>query len=130
MEAIRGALGGASPGYLESAEILLGELQAVDLEIFGFALDSLLADHGIARERVHISKEKAEMLCHACGHRWDLTSDPGLDAEGREAIHFLPEAIHAFVRCPCCGSADYSMEKGRGIRMGRISVTDPGRAGA
>ncbi len=130
VEAIRGALGGASPDSLESAVILLGELQAVDPDIFGFALDAMLANHGIAREKVHISTEKAEMRCRACGHQWSLETDPGLDAEGREAIHFLPEAIHAFIRCPGCGSADYGIVKGRGIRMGRISVAGSGRAGA
>jgi hydrogenase nickel incorporation protein HypA/HybF len=130
VEAIRGALGGVSSNSLISAEVSLGELQALNPEIFGFALDTLLANHGIQREKIHISTEKAEMRCHACGHRWHLETDPGLDAEMREAIHFLPESIHAFVRCPNCGSADFSLEKGRGIRMGRISVAGSGRAGA
>jgi hydrogenase nickel incorporation protein HypA/HybF len=130
VEAIRGALGDKPPSSLESAETLVGELQAADPEIFRFALNTLLADHGIARGKVHISTEKAEMRCHACGRLWNLWSDPGLDAEGREAIHFLPESIHAFVRCPGCGSADYSIEKGRGIRLGRILVTGSGRSGA
>lgn len=130
VETIRGALVGRSSGSLEFVEIFVGELQAVDPEILRFGLETLLVGLGIGMEKIRISEEKAEMLCRACGHEWNLAGDPGLDQEQREAIHFLPESIHAFVRCPGCGSADFSVEKGRGVSIGRILLMDPGRPGA
>jgi hydrogenase nickel incorporation protein HypA/HybF len=38
-----------------------------------------------------------------------------LDEEAREAIHFLPEAAHAYIRCPKCGSPDFEILSGRGV---------------
>jgi Zn finger protein HypA/HybF involved in hydrogenase expression len=37
-----------------------------------------------------------------------------------EAIHFIPELSHAFVRCPECGSPDFIILAGRGITLERV----------
>ncbi len=39
----------------------------------------------------------------------------------QEAIHFVPEAAHAFIRCPACGSPDFEISKGRGVWVERIT---------
>ena len=122
VESIRQALQGASPDRLESVEILIGELQAVDTEIFRFGLSTLLENEGFGMERLSLAVQKAEIGCRACGLQWSLDDDPGLDPEQREAVHFLPESLHAFVRCPGCGSADFSVVKGRGVSIGKIAV--------
>ena len=44
--------------------------------------------------------------------------------ETREAIHFLPEAAHAFVRCPSCGSPDFAVSKGRGVSIKSIDISE------
>jgi hydrogenase nickel incorporation protein HypA/HybF len=122
VESIRSALGGAPADRLKSVEILVGELQAIDPEIFRFGLSTLLEEVGIGMEKIAIEVEKAEMRCRACGFRWNLDEDPGLDSGEREAVHFLPESLHAFVRCPGCGGADFGVEKGRGVRIGRLEM--------
>jgi hydrogenase nickel incorporation protein HypA/HybF len=50
----------------------------------------------------------------------------GLDPDMRESIHFLPEAGHAFIRCPSCGSPDYAVTSGRGVYIESIGVEEPG----
>lgn len=109
---------GRSPG---SVVVMVGELQAIDREIFAFALDSLLAESSLPPGLFRMETEPAEFLCRACGARWGLAQAAGLTAEQREAIHFLPESAHAFVRCPGCGSIDFGVEKGRGV-----SIAEPG----
>ena len=38
-----------------------------------------------------------------------------LNEEAREAVHFVPEIAHTFMKCPRCGSPDFEIVTGRGI---------------
>jgi hydrogenase nickel incorporation protein HypA/HybF len=116
------AVPGRDARRIRSVRLLIGELQAVDREIFLFGLGVLLEPYGITAERFVIETQRAEMACGACGHTWVMGEDPGLSEEQREAIHFLPEAAHAFVRCPRCGGADFSVSAGRGVSIGGIEL--------
>jgi hydrogenase nickel incorporation protein HypA/HybF len=105
-----------------SVTVLVGELQAIDREIFAFALDSLLAESALPAGVFRLETQPATFLCRPCGRRWELAEEAGLTSEQREAIHFLPESAHAFVRCPACGSADFSVEKGRGVSIAEAGL--------
>ncbi len=118
---------GKDPRLLEKVRILIGELQAIDREIFRFALDTLLQPYGIDAGKMSLETQKAVLACVACGRRWGMEEDPGLDEEKREAIHFLPEAAHAFIRCPSCGSPDFTMEEGRGVSIAVMKNADAPR---
>ena len=39
----------------------------------------------------------------------------GLSEEQSEAIHFIPEVAHVYIRCPECESPDFEFVKGRGV---------------
>ena len=61
------------------------------------------------------------LSCRRCGHRWPLAEAlEALDPDAREAIHFLPELAHSYLRCPECGSPDFQMEEGRGVTIATI----------
>ena len=51
-----------------------------------------------------------------------VTETRDLDEQTREAIHFLPEAAHAFIRCPSCKSPDYRVQAGRGVSIASITL--------
>jgi hydrogenase nickel incorporation protein HypA/HybF len=91
----------------ERMKIRLGELQNIDEEIFLFALKEL-----IGQVDVEIENEECTLRCNVCKKEIKLKD---INEEEREMIHFLPEAVHAFVSCPFCGSKDFSIEKGRGV---------------
>ncbi len=105
------------PGNARPVAVLVGELQAIDREIFEFALASLAAEAGLPADSFVVRAEPAQFRCRACGRRWGLGAESGLTDEQREAIHFLPESAHAFVRCPGCGSVDFEVERGRGVAI-------------
>ena len=42
------------------------------------------------------------------------------DDDAAEAIHFVPELAHAFMRCPDCGSPDFEVAAGRGVAISGI----------
>ena len=119
-----GALGDRDPSRLRSIRLAIGELQAIERDIFDYALSVLLGERSFGSVSVAVDSEPATLRCEACAHRWGLSETSGLAAESREAIHFLPEAVHAFVRCPSCGSPDFRVVDGRGVRVVSIEVAE------
>ncbi len=103
-------------GYrVEKLRIYLGELQSVDREVFEQYVSMMLRE---VQENVDVEyvDEEAEFSCRVCGYKWSL-SELELDEDEREAIHFLPEAVYSYVKCPRCSSRDYAIERGRGVRI-------------
>jgi len=98
---------------ITEVNIRLGELQQVDAEIFKFAL-SQLKTQKLAEAKFNIRKAKAKLRCRACNYEWAFFKDD-LDEDAKEAIHFVPEVAHAFLKCPKCGSHDFEVVSGRGV---------------
>jgi len=129
IEATASALEGRDPACLRVVNVLIGELQAIDREIFDFALATLREERPFRGARFALETEPAAFLCAACGREWSLHETTSLTGETREAIHFLPEAAHAFVRCPGCGSPDFRVRKGRGVSISSIELSVEGACG-
>ena len=94
-------------------EVRIGELQDIDLEIFKFALIQLKPDC-LKDAEFKFKMVKTKLKCRVCGHEWSPRKDE-LDESVREAIHFIPEITHAYLRCPRCGSIDFDIIEGRGV---------------
>lgn len=108
---------------LKSVKIGLGELQSVDEEILKFALTELMKTKGyeLSEDSVIFVKRPARFQCRKCGYSWGF-SEVSLNDEDREAIHFIPEAIHAYVSCPKCGSRDFEVVEGRGVEIVEVII--------
>ncbi|HET6452643.1 MAG TPA: hydrogenase nickel incorporation protein HypA [Spirochaetia bacterium] len=126
VEATASALETRNPACLRGVTVSVGELQAIDHEIFTFALNTLREQRPFRQAVYRLETEPARLRCGACGTEWGLSETAGLDSESREAIHFLPEAAHAFVRCPRCASPDFQVTAGRGVRIISITVDASG----
>ncbi len=96
-----------------------GELQSIDKEVFMFALENLLKENNIVVDSIETRTIKARFKCRRCGYEWGL-KDIDMDDTIKEAIHFLPETVHAFVSCPSCNSIDYDIVRGRGLTIEEI----------
>jgi len=94
-------------------EIKVGELQQIELDILEFAL-SQLKTLKLKNAKFHIKTVKAELKCRVCGHKWIFRKEK-MNEEIAEAIHFVPEIAHTYIKCPKCGSPDFEILKGRGI---------------
>lgn len=105
---------------VERVVVSLGELQAVDREIFGFALEELRKDAPIPIDEFVLEEEGAVFRCRACGSEWGLRDVGNLGEEIREYIHFVPEVAHTYLRCPRCGSPDFEVVRGRGVRIKEV----------
>jgi hydrogenase nickel incorporation protein HypA/HybF len=107
-----------------SVQVLIGELQRIEMEVFSMGLQNLLSESPFNYDVFHFETEKASFRCNACGSEWLLEEHAGLGEEELEAIHFLPEAAHVYMRCPACGSPDFVLERGRGVTIKTIDLSD------
>ena len=100
--------------------VRIGELQAIEREVFAFALQEVIpaSEPRIAGVRVELEREAARLRCRPCGRAFGMAETAGgLDDEASEAVHFVPELAHAFLRCPGCGSPDFEVTAGRGVTL-------------
>ncbi|MCX8168753.1 MAG: hydrogenase nickel incorporation protein HypA [Candidatus Methanomethylicia archaeon] len=104
---------------LKEVIIKIGELQQVDIEIFKFALFELKVEKGLGNVEFKIELVEAKMKCLRCGFNWKFNGEE-LKEDVKEAIHFIPEVVHAFMRCPICKSPDFELTEGRGIWIDSI----------
>ncbi len=101
--------------------ISIGELQDVEREIFKFALNQMKPAR-FEKTRFRITRAKTRLKCRNCGNEWQLKNQK-INATQREAIHFIPEVAHTYIKCPRCASPDFEITQGRGIWIRNIKGT-------
>jgi hydrogenase nickel incorporation protein HypA/HybF len=101
--------------------VKLGALQQIEREIFTFALEQILSqeDALLRHARVVIEIERAQFRCRACSFEWAF-EEKNLSPEIAEAIHFIPEIAHSYIRCPRCHSPDFEVIAGRGVWLAAL----------
>lgn len=98
--------------------VRIGELQSIEREVFRFALAEVIpaSEPRLAGAEIVLETEPARFRCRPCGRAFSLADTGGpADEDESEAIHFVPELAHAFLRCPDCASPDFEVEQGRGV---------------
>jgi hydrogenase nickel incorporation protein HypA/HybF len=107
-------------GLKQVSEVIVkvGELQGVELEILDFAISQLRSGK-FRNAKFRIESIKPRLKCRVCEHEWILDREK-LDESTAEAIHFVPEVAHTYIKCPKCGSPDFEILKGRGVWLQSI----------
>ena len=111
-------------GKVKRVIVKIGELQAIDKEILMFALNELSKQPYVRRVDIggfELKDEEAVLKCRVCGNEWKFR-DVKLDEDVVESAHFVPEVIHAFIKCPYCNSRDFEVVRGRGVYIESIEV--------
>ncbi|WP_434731019.1 hydrogenase nickel incorporation protein HypA [Thermogladius sp. KZ2Tp1] len=104
---------------IKSLKLRVGVLQSIDKEVLLFSIRELAGLYNVSLGDVVLEDEEAVFKCNRCGYEWSF--NPGdLGQEVRESIHFLPEAVFAYTRCPRCGSRDFKVVKGRGLEVAEV----------
>jgi hydrogenase nickel incorporation protein HypA/HybF len=98
--------------------IRVGELQQVETSILRFALSQMKSEI-LGNAKFRILKTKSTLKCRVCGTTWQFSTKK-LDKSTAEAIHFVPEVAHIYVKCPKCGSPDFEIVTGRGVWLENI----------
>lgn len=103
--------------------IKVGELQQLNLVILRFALENIIESYGLSLDmsRIIIDMDKGELKCKVCGRVWSFDESlKRLQDSETEAIHFIPEIAHIYIRCPECKSPDFEILRGRGVYIESI----------
>ena len=98
--------------------VRIGELQQIEHEVFRFALEQLRTPV-MKNAKFVLETIPGKLRCRACGKEW-LFSPEALGDEVSEAINFVPEVAHVYVKCPSCGSPDFEIIEGRGVILASI----------
>jgi hydrogenase nickel incorporation protein HypA/HybF len=109
---------------VKEVNIRVGELQQIELDILEFALSQLKPDK-FKNVNFCMRIVKAVLKCRACGSKWSFRKEE-LDKSISEAIHFIPEVAHAYIKCPKCGSPDFEILRGRGVWLEGIKGVENG----
>lgn len=110
-----------------SVTVRVGELQQIKKDVFEFALREVHSDDPrLADTRMAVETVPARFCCRVCKHAFTMGEVGERDADAAEAIHFVPELVHAFMRCPSCGSPDFEVIEGRGVDIAQIEGERPG----
>jgi hydrogenase nickel incorporation protein HypA/HybF len=129
---VKTALGAAREAGITEIErivVKVGELQQIQVDLFEFSLSQVLpeADPALAGVEFEVLTEPARFSCRPCGAHYGREElVVGDDPDRGEAVHFVPELAHAFVRCPDCGSPDFEIETGRGVTLEQVVGRDEG----
>lgn len=103
--------------------VRIGELQTIETEVFRYALEEILpaSEERLQGVKFTLDTEPARFRCRACEEEFGLreTGGPKNEAES-EAIHFVPELAHGYLRCPKCESPDFEVTEGRGVVLQTI----------
>jgi hydrogenase nickel incorporation protein HypA/HybF len=107
-------------GLSEITEVVvkIGELQQVEHDVLIFALEQLRKPM-MKDARFVLETIPARLRCRVCGEEWRFSPEE-LSEEVSEAIHFVPEVAHVYIKCPGCGSPDFEVVEGRGVILASI----------
>lgn len=103
--------------------VKLGELQQVELDLFKFALKELSRGTKAEKSKIEIERDEAGFKCNRCGREWGF-KEMEMNAEESELVHFVPDVVHVYARCPRCRSPDFKIEKGRGVWVESVELGD------
>jgi hydrogenase nickel insertion protein HypA len=113
-------------------DVEVGEIMQVDSEVLKKALAALMAGPRLTGAHVRVRLEPAHFLCRRCGSEWDMADTKEQLSQVPDSLlirepdsnelplHFLPDLYAAFIRCPTCGSSDFSAVRGDDIRVMRV----------
>lgn len=104
---------------LEKIVLKIGSLQTIDRDILNYALRELFKLNNIIVEKIEFIEETISLKCRNCGYEWIIDID-SVNEFIRESMHFIPETIYSYFKCPNCSSRDFEIKTGRGIYIEEV----------
>jgi hydrogenase nickel incorporation protein HypA/HybF len=105
-------------GRVQSVRIGVGELAQFDIRLVRGLLKDLKKGTPLEGARVSVEQEKSRVKCLSCGRIWDFKQLAGpIPEDEREVMHFLPELLNSYSKCPACSKSYFEIEEGRSVRI-------------
>jgi Zn finger protein HypA/HybF involved in hydrogenase expression len=110
-----------SGGRVRSYRISVGELAQFDLRLVRELLKELSKGTPLYGAKAEVKSERSRVKCLSCGSVWrfDDIIRP-LSGDEKEVVHFLPELLSSYSRCPSCSKSYFEIEEGRSVRIAEV----------
>ncbi len=118
---------------IREVKIVVGELSQIDKDILKDAVTTLAEEELGYKVNVLIEDEKARLKCNTCGYEFGFNEafeqlkrifcpdlKPGEECEN--PVHYVPELVSTYIRCPRCGSPDIEIIAGRGVWIKSVTL--------
>ena len=106
---------------VKTVSVRVGELAQFDLRVIRELLTELKKGTPLEDARVHVRLEKAKVRCLSCKKQWTFRDIVGpLPNEDKEVVHFFPELLSTYSRCPSCHKNYLEIEEGRSVRIAGV----------
>ena len=108
-------------GKVRSFEVRVGELAQFDIRLIKELLTELKAGTELEGATVAVLPERCRVRCKSCNSEWRFTDLAGdLQDEGKEMVHFFPELLASFCKCPACSKSYFEILEGRSVRIEEV----------
>jgi len=121
-----------------SATVKVGTLSMIDPQIMKEALATISKEAGMGDIEFRVERAETHFTCMKCGTDWTfrdveedlranvpddlLISDESGDKD--MPMHYFPELVHAWMRCPKCGSRDHRTTGASGVILEKVEVEE------
>jgi Zn finger protein HypA/HybF involved in hydrogenase expression len=105
-------------GKVKSFRVGIGELAQFDLRLVKQLLEDTRLGTPLQDAEVAVEVEQSKIRCLGCGKVWGFSELSGkMSDEEKEMVHFLPELLNSFAKCPSCSRSFFEIEGGRSVRL-------------
>jgi len=112
-------------GKVKSFKIGVGELAQFDVRLIRQLLDDIRKGTPLEDARVVVEPEKSKVKCMGCGKSWAFQELVGsMSGDEREMVHFLPELLSSFSKCPSCSKSYFEIAEGRSVKVIEVVLDD------
>jgi len=112
-------------GSVKSFKVGVGELAQFDLRLVRQLLTDSRRGTPLQDAEVAIEVEQSKVRCMSCGREWNFRQLSGqMSEEEKEMVHFLPELLNSFAKCPFCSRSFFEIEEGRSVRLIEVVFDD------
>lgn len=110
-------------GRVIGFKVAVGELSQFDKRLIEELLIKLVEGTELKDASIVVEVENALIKCLYCGSKWgfDDLVEP-LSKHEKEMVHFLPELLNSFSKCPSCEKSDLEIERGRSVRLVEVEL--------
>jgi Zn finger protein HypA/HybF involved in hydrogenase expression len=115
-----------STAYLDDATISRFQLELAAMG-YKFQFITLAGWHALNSSAFDLARGYTEsgMTAYVKLQQAEFGMEEGcrdLDEAQSEAIHFIPELAHTYLRCPACASPDFEVVRGRGVWLAQVAT--------
>jgi len=110
-------------GRVKSFKVQVGELAQFDIRLIRELLVELKKGTQLEQAKTIVVRERSRVRCLSCNSEWNFDDLVGpLRRNEKEMVHFLPEILSSYCKCPSCSRSYFEIVKGRSVTVAEVKL--------